>query len=238
MKILVFQHLAVEHPGVFRDFFREHGILWDAVELDSGVPIPSLDGYDALWVMGGPMDVWETDLYPWLIPEKAAIREAVVERRLPFLGICLGHQLLADALGGSCRKMAAPEIGVHKVILTDNAAADPLFQGLPATKEVLQWHAVEVAALPPGATVLATSPACSVQAMRVGDRAWGVQYHVEITATTVTDWSSDQGYRCVLQAALGPDGVAAIEAACAARMAAFHRNAKRLFDNFMAATTA
>src|SRR5215831_14740053 len=67
MRFLVFQHIAIEHPGIFRDFFAADGIAWDAVELDAGEAIPSFDGYDALWVMGGPMDVWETDRHPWLV---------------------------------------------------------------------------------------------------------------------------------------------------------------------------
>ena len=98
MRILVFQHLDIEHPGIFLEFLKEDGVRWDTVELDEGEPIPPLNGYDALWVMGGPMDVWEEDLHPWLRMEKQAIREAVLERRMPYLGICLGHQLLADAL--------------------------------------------------------------------------------------------------------------------------------------------
>ena len=81
MKILVFQHIPIEHPGIFRDFLAEDGISWDAVELDTGEPIPSLDDYDALWVMGGPMDVWEEVEYPWLKAEKQVIYEAVVDRR-------------------------------------------------------------------------------------------------------------------------------------------------------------
>ena len=76
MRILVFQHVDVEHPAIFRDFLAEDGIAWDAVELDAGESIPPLDGYDQLWVMGGPMDAWEEDRHPWLIAEKQAIREA------------------------------------------------------------------------------------------------------------------------------------------------------------------
>ena len=99
MKLLVFQHIACEHPGVLRTFLAEDGVDWDAVELDEGAPIPDLHDYDALWVMGGPMDVWDTEEYPWLVEEKAAIRYWVNELKRPYLGLCLGHQLLAESLG-------------------------------------------------------------------------------------------------------------------------------------------
>ena len=92
MKFLVFQHIDIEHPGIFRDFMRADGIAWDTVELDEGDPIPQLEGYDALISMGGPMDVFEEDAHPWIADEKVAIREAVAERDMPFLGVCLGHQ--------------------------------------------------------------------------------------------------------------------------------------------------
>jgi len=99
MRFLVFQHLAVEHPGILRDYWREEGIEWDAIELDEGDQIPvEFSTYDALVVMGGPMDVWEEDLHPWLIVEKRAIRRWIDTTSRPLLGICLGHQLLADAM--------------------------------------------------------------------------------------------------------------------------------------------
>ena len=96
MKILVLQHAEVEHPGSFRRFLDEDGHEWTPVELDNGERLPALDGFDALWVMGGPMDVWDESKYPWLRLEKALIQEAVAVRGMPFLGLCLGHQLLAD----------------------------------------------------------------------------------------------------------------------------------------------
>jgi GMP synthase-like glutamine amidotransferase len=172
MRILVFQHIPVEHPGVFRDFLAEDEISWDAIELDAGDRIPSLDGYDALWVMGGPMDVWEEERHPWLAPEKAAIREAVNERRMPFLGVCLGHQLLAAALGGRVAPMKAPEVGILDVRFTPEGARDRLFGGLASPIKCLQWHGAEVVEPPADATVLASSPACTVQA--VSRRADGV----------------------------------------------------------------
>lgn len=234
MRILVFQHIAIEHPAIFRDFMAADGVAWDAVELDQGEPIPPFDGYDALMVMGGPMDVWQTDSHPWLEPEKAAVREAVVERRLPYLGLCLGHQLLADALGGRVAAMAKPEIGVLDFTLTPEGVVDPLFAGLDAVSKCLQWHGAEVAAPPPDAVVLAQSPACAVQSLRVGDCAYGIQFHCEVTASTVTEWGEVAAYREALEASLGPDALAGFNADAARALPAFNQAARKLYDNFMA----
>ena len=232
-RVLVFQHIAIEHPGVFRDFLREDGIEWTAVELDDGEPIPDLGGYDALWVMGGPMDVWEDDAYPWLDPERAAIREAVVERKMPFFGFCLGHQLLAQALGGEVGPAGTPEIGILEVDLTDAGRASTIFEGVPTTHSCLQWHSAEVRQAPPGGRVLAASRDCAVQALGVADHAFSIQYHVEITGDTVREWGAVPAYEQALERAMGEGALAAFEVDAAAHMADFNRNARRIYDNFM-----
>ena len=137
MRVLVFQHIPVEHPGVFREFLAVDGHGWLAVELDTGEAIPDLGDFDMLWVMGGPMDTWQEDDYPWLIDEKRAIREAVYERKMPFLGICLGAQLLADALGGTTGPMRTSEVGVMEVGLTEEGLVDPLFDGFASNLRCL-----------------------------------------------------------------------------------------------------
>ena len=233
-RLLVLQHIDCEHPGIFRDFLAEDGIAWNAVELDEGEAIPALDGYDALWVMGGPMDVWQEDAHPWLAPEKAAIREAVVERRMPFLGLCLGHQLLAVALGGEVGPAATPEIGILETQLTEAGRASPLFAGLPDRSSCLQWHSAEVLRAPEGAVVLASSPACRVQAMAIGDRAFGIQYHVELTPSTVTDWGAVPEYEAALDKALGDGALPRLAAEAADKMSGFNAAARRLYENFMA----
>src|SRR6185369_7395324 len=114
MRILVLQHASVEHPGIFREFFRADGYAWDTVELDAGETIPALEPYDFMLVMGGPQDTWQEAEHPWLVAEKAAIRRFVLDMRRPYLGICLGHQLLAAALGGKVQP-GTPEVGVLAV---------------------------------------------------------------------------------------------------------------------------
>lgn len=229
MRILVFQHLAIEHPGIFRDFLREDGIDWDVVELDEGEAIPPLDGYDALWVMGGPMDVWEEAEHPWLVAEKRAIAEAVLERDMPYFGLCLGHQLLGEACGGRVGPMAQAEVGMTEVELTPAAAEDPVFRELASPQPCLQWHGAAVLEAPPGAAVLASSPLCAVQAMRVGSRAWSVQYHMEISDRTVAEWGDVPAYAAALERTLGAGALARLDAEARAALPTLQADARQLY---------
>jgi GMP synthase-like glutamine amidotransferase len=234
MHILVFQHLAVEHPGVFRELWSKAGHTWHAVELDQGEEIPELDGFDLLVVMGGPMDVWQEDLHPWLIPEKAAIRRWVLDLDRPFLGICLGHQLLAAALGGTVSLMREPEVGLAAVELTDDGTCDPLLDGFSSPVATFQWHGAEISALPDGMTVLARNKACAVQAVRFGRHAYGFQYHVEITAATVREWGAIPEYTTSLERALGKERAARLEGEVAVKLDDFGRAASQLARNLRA----
>jgi GMP synthase-like glutamine amidotransferase len=233
VRLLVVHHIAFELPGIFRSFLAEIGIAWDAVELDAGEPIPTLEAYDALWVMGGPMDVWDVEDCPWMIEEKRTIRRWVRELNRPFLGVCLGHQLLADALGGTCGPQRPPEIGILDIELTRAGTSDPLFAGLPPSFKALQWHSVAVAQPPEDAVVLASSPVCRCQAMRAGPRAWGIQYHVELEDTTIPDWGAVPAYAEALARTHGEGGLARMAEAAAPHMSRFKENARILYRNFM-----
>ena len=231
MNILVFQHLGVEHPGIFRDFWREAGHRVHVVALDEGAAIPDLAGVDMRAVMGGPMDVWELAQHPWLRAEMAAIRAWVRDLGRPYFGICLGHQLLAEALGGKVGRMAVPEVGVTATGLTEAGRADVLLAGFGAEVQAFQWHGAEVQHLPEGGVVLAGNAACPVQALRVGPRAWGIQFHVEMTATTVAEWSAVPEYAASMAKALGVERARGLEAELAGHLPAFNAMARRLNDN-------
>lgn len=233
MKLLVFQHIDCEHPGSLRQFLKQNDIEWHAVNLDQGEVIPDLKNYDALWVMGGPMDVWDVEEHPWLIPEKDAIRTWVNDLNKPYLGLCLGHQLLADALGGTCGPLRPPEIGVMEVELTDVGRKDSLFKGTPSRQKCLQWHSVQVAQAPKNTEILASSKLCKIQAMRVGSNAWSMQYHVEVEADTVSNWAKVPAYNQALINTLGVNGYDNMEKAAAENSSNFLDTAEILFNNFI-----
>lgn len=230
--ILVFQHLRIEHPGIFREFFKEDGIESTIVELDEGDPVPDLKDYDALWVMGGPMDVWEEAEYPWLVDEKAAIRKAVIELKIPYVGICLGHQLLADALGGEVGPGDHAEVGVMAIHKTDSGKQSPFLKNMPDKMNCLQWHSAEVKVAPTGMDVLSFSDKCAIQSLSLGAQVFTMQYHQEIIASTVLDWNNNPVYNDALEKSLGDNAVKKLDQDAQENMDGFNKTARQLYHNW------
>lgn len=187
-EVWILKHVANEGAGTIHDFLNERKIPVRFIELYRGEPIPAdLTHVRAVCVMGGPMNVDEEAKHPFLAEEKKLIRRLIADG-IPVLGVCLGSQLIASALGKKVYKAPVPEIGWSRVELTPAAAEDPVFAPLPQRPiEVLQWHE-DTFDLPDGAVLLARGSEVAHQAFRVGRNAYGFQFHVEVTGSMVMDW--------------------------------------------------
>ncbi len=233
--ILVLQHIAIEDPGYIKDLIEADGYRLTQVELDEGEPIPEdLAAFDAMLCMGGPMDTWMEAEYPWLVDEKQCIRRWVVELQKPFLGFCLGCQLLGEVIGGSVVASDPPEIGVLDIDMTPAARDDALFAGYPPVIKAVQWHSYEVRGLDalPEVTLLGASASTRNQIFRYLGNAWAVQFHVEVRADTVMQWGEVPEYKAALENSLGADALASFDAAAREHMAEMNRLAKLLYENF------
>ena len=228
MKFLVLQHINIEHPGIFLKFMKEDNIKIDTIELDENEKIPSLNSYDAMIVMGGPMDTWQEEAHPWLKEEKESIYNFVSIKKKPYLGLCLGAQLLSEAIGGKVRKMKTPEIGVLNVSISDNTT---IFSGMSKNIKTLQWHSYEVCNLPLKSKILATSPACSVQAFS-SEKAFGLQFHVEQTNETVPQWACVPEYKSALENTLGHNALEKFKSNVEENLSTFNKNSKIIYENF------
>jgi GMP synthase (glutamine-hydrolysing) len=180
-KIYVLQHHPVENLGNIADALEGAALAWQYIRVADGQPLPAdMKGAGGLVVMGGPMGVYQTDRYPWLRDEMRLIEDAI-KANLPVLGVCLGAQIVAAALGAKVeRNPAGKEIGWHPIRLSDAAKDDRLLRGLPATLTPFHWHG-DIFELPRGATSLASSDKTPCQAFRHGDKAYGFQFHFEVT---------------------------------------------------------
>jgi GMP synthase-like glutamine amidotransferase len=233
--ILVLQHIAIEDPGYIKDLMDADGYQLTQIELDAGEAIPDdLGCYDAMLCMGGPMDTWMEDEYPWLVEEKKRIREWVVDQQKPFLGFCLGCQLLGEVLGGKVQASEPAEIGVLDIDMTAAARQDALFGDYPETIKAVQWHSYEVTELEQNTdvTVLGSSDSTRYQIFKYREHAYAVQFHVEVRADTVMQWGCIPEYKAALENSLGADALDEFDQAARAAMPEMNRLAEVLYGNF------
>ena len=233
--LLVLQHIEIEDPGYLMDLMLADGMRVTQIELDAGESIPAdLDGFDAMLCMGGPMDTWMEQEYPWLVDEKRCIRDWVIERQKPFLGFCLGCQLLGEVLGGRVERSTPPEIGLLDIEMSAAAARDALFAGYPPVIKALQWHSYEVRGLDstPGVTRLGSSATTPYQIFSYREHAWAMQFHVEVRTDTVRQWGEVPQYRDALEASLGAGALQKLDDEARAHMPEMNRLAGLLYENF------
>lgn len=205
-QILVVEHEAAADAALIGDRVAAQGFRSVVVGPDRGASVPErAAGYAGVVVLGGSMGPTDDDVAPWLAATRELIRDCVATAT-PLLAVCLGAQLTAVALGGRVAALPAPEVGLLPVDVA--AGPDLLLGGLPARAPTLQWHWLHVTDPPPGAVVLASSPACLVQAFRVGERAWATQFHLEAVASTARTWARDEA-EAVAALGLDPDQVVA-----------------------------
>lgn len=225
--VLVVQHGADDPPGRLGRWLSEAGCRLEVVQCHADEPLPaSLDRVAGLVVLGGAMGAYDDAEVPWLGATRTLLAEAV-ERGVATLGVCLGHQLLAVACGGSVRPALEPQLGVVGLQLTAAAATDPLFGGLAAETQVVHWNNDIVVEAPAGSVVLSTS-AAGIQALRVGDHAWGLQFHPEVDPATVSGWAQAD----VLAGRLAADRAAARLVGIRAADAAVQRQLAPLAHGF------
>lgn len=230
MQVLSIVHQADAGPGVFAPVLAAGGHEVEEWRPDRRAsPRRSPAAYDATLAFGGAMNVDEEGEHPWLGAEKELLAE-LVALGAPLLGVCLGAQLLAEAAGGAARAAASPEIGWREVAIGAGAAEDPLLAGLAPRFSAFEWHSYAIDP-PPGGACLARSDRC-LQAFRVGEHAWGLQFHAEVTEEIVAGWVEKDGEAGELRAA-GVDP-AALLAATRRRIADSNRLGATICNRFLA----
>jgi GMP synthase (glutamine-hydrolysing) len=227
-QVLAIQNYWDDTPGYLGEILQEHEVACEIVVADEA-PLPDPASYAAVFALGGPQHVY--DPYPYLAQEQELLRQAV-KQDIPYLGICLGAQLLASAHGAPVTRHSTAEIGFYQVQLTAEGKEDPLFAGLPGYQQVIHWHE-DTFELPRGATRLATSSDTPNQAFRIGKRAYGVQYHIEVTPEIFSLWFGHPDYKKEIERVLGSSAHRAIERDMATRYPLYREHTRILFENFL-----
>ena len=187
---MVLQHVEHEDLENIEEFFSTSKFEFTKIKLFKNQKIPKkLEDFSMMIVLGGPMDTWMEDKYPWLIDEKESIKRFVVDLKKPFLGICLGCQLLGEVLGARVLKSKKSEIGFCEVKSRKHLNKDKIFNFLPNNFEVFQWHSYEVKKIQDkNFKILVSSKSTDVQLFKYKDNAYGMQFHLEIKEDTIKKW--------------------------------------------------
>lgn len=217
-------------PGYLGEIMQEHGIECRVVNTEEEA-IPDPARFSALLAMGGPQHVGHHEQHPYLDDAADAMRRAV-ENDMPVLGLCLGGQLLAYAMGAEVRRHTSTPIGFFQVQLTEEGRRDPLFAGLPGYQHVFHWHE-DTFDIPEGAVQLATNPATQNQAFRYGRQAYGTQYHIELTPAMVDAWLLDPPFHGEIVKWIGEEGAIRAVEEGHRLYPLYHEHTRIVFENFL-----
>jgi GMP synthase (glutamine-hydrolysing) len=229
-RVLTLQHVEENPVGLLGQLLHEYGIAYDVINVEQE-PVPNPEHYDAVLAFGGTQHVYNEQDYSSFAAEIARIRQAV-EQDIPFLGICLGGQLLAHALGASVQRHSMTEIGFFDVTFTPEGQRDPLYQGLPGYQTVFQWHE-DAFELPDGAIHLATNANTRYQAFRYGKRAYGLQYHIELDPPMLDSWIHHPDMKKELISTLGLDAYTRLDQSSAQHYPTYCEHTRIMFANFL-----
>ena len=235
MRIIILQHIKIEDPGFIKDLMIKDGAELTTIELDEGEKIPTdLSKFDARFCLGGPMDTWMEKEHPWLVDEKKKIKEFVVDLKKPYLGFCLGCQLLGEVIGGKVAKTNNPEIGMLNINFSENKKNYLLFSKFPEKITSLQWHSYEVQGLEDNenVTLLASSPETKYQIFKYQSHAYGIQFHIEVKDTTVSEWGCVPEYKNALEEQLGQGALEKFDKEAKANMQNMNNYSKILYSKF------
>jgi GMP synthase-like glutamine amidotransferase len=185
--ILILQNEWTDPEGYLGELLQEKSLAYDVYKVEEEA-LPAPDNYSAIIALGGSQHVYERQKYPYFSAEEALIRQ-IVQQDIPFLGVCLGGQLLASSFDGTVKRHSETEIGFYDIPLTAEGMADPLYAGFPGYHTTFHWHE-DTFDLPHGSVLLASNAITTNQAFRYGQRAYGIQYHIELTPEMLHHWMS------------------------------------------------
>ena len=233
--ILMFQHSDIVTPGYLLDLLKKDRMNFTTIRLDKNYKIPeNLNEFDAMICLGGQMNTNMESIYPWLIEEKRAIKKFVEVIKKPFLGICLGAQLLGEVIGGKVAQTQPPEIGILDVKMSKNYNKDKVFKNFSSTFKVLQWHSYEVQDLEliNEVVLLASSEHTKFQIFKYREYAYGIQFHTEIKEDTISNWAKIPELKNVIEKNLGKDALYLFNLECKKNINTLKKNTEKLYENF------
>ena len=206
-KVIVFQHVHNEDLEKIEQYLLKKDLVIEKIRLFENEDIPkNLSQFSLMISLGGPMDTWMIKQYPWIVKEKNAIKEFVINLEKPFVGICLGCQLLGEVLGGKIQKSKFSEIGFHNLNAKKIMNKDKNLNFFPKKTYVFQWHSYEVSSLRnPNVENLATSSCTENQLFRYKSNAYGLQFHFEIDLDTIEKWLKEKTFKLTLEKIFGPN---------------------------------